>query len=365
MANLSDSLNALRMPTVSAAISGDLFKGWVRTLLHCLPRPLRRYIALRRPRLIVQPRGDDAELLRELLDERESIGGLDLRTGGPLVANIGAGKQSWDETVLELPSSRVLVRDINLPIQVRDNLHRVVGYELDRLTPFKPEDVLYDVQVVEIVARGTKVQAKLAVCRRDVVSDWLDRLREAGAPASRITWVGGWPGANLLPVTERPRQRRISSWITLSLLGLVLTLLAAALITPLWQKSEEQRVLSRELRKVRIQAEEVEQVRDELERARLGSVEVLNRKREQPRMTDLLREVTDLLPDETWVQTLNFKDGEIDIRGESTQATALIGLLEKGAGISGVTFRSPVMQVASTGKERFHIAFTYSRPSEP
>jgi general secretion pathway protein L len=104
-------------------------------------------------------------------------------------------------------------------------------------------------------------------------------------------------------------------------------------------------------------------VRDELERARLGSVEVLNRKREQPQMTDLLREVTDLLPDDTWVQTLNYRDGEVDIRGESAQATALIGLLEQGPGISGATFRSPVMQVAQSGKERFHIAFTYSRPS--
>ncbi len=116
---------------------------------------------------------------------------------------------------------------------------------------------------------------------------------------------------------------------------------------------------------MRIAAEEVQQVRDDLERARLGSVEVLQRKREQPRMTDLLRELTDLLPDGTWVQTLNVRDGAVDLRGESTQATALIGLLEQGPGISQVTFRSPVMQVGGTGQERFHIAFTYSRPEAP
>jgi general secretion pathway protein L len=365
MADLIDSLNALRMPTLSAAISGDLFKSWARTLLHCLPRPLRRYLALRRPRLIVQPRGDDAELMRELVDERETIGGMDLRTGGSLVANVGGAKQAWVEVVLELPSSQVLVRDVNLPVQVRDNLRRVVGYELDRLTPFKPEDVLFDVHAAGTVARGAKVRAELAVCRRDVVADWLDRLREAGAPASRLTWTGAWPGANLLPVTERPKQPRIGSWLTMGLLALVLGLSVATLVTPLWQRGKQQVALDRTLAKVRIQAEEVGQVRDALEQARLGSVEVLNRKRGQPRMTDLLREVTDLLPDDTWVQTLNYREGEVDIRGESSQATALIGLLEQGPGISGATFRSPVMQVANTGKERFHIAFTYTRPSEP
>jgi len=113
-----------------------------------------------------------------------------------------------------------------------------------------------------------------------------------------------------------------------------------------------------------VQAEEVARVRADLERARLGSVEVLNRKREQPRMTDLLRELTDLLPDNTWVQTMNYREGAADIRGESAQATALIGVLEQGPGIDDVSFRSPVMQVASSGTERFHIAFDYRRPAE-
>lgn len=365
MAKLSDTLNALRMPTLSAAVSGALFLPWARTLLRCLPHPLRRYLALRRPRLIVQPRGDDADLLRQLLDEREVIGGLDLRTGGSVALALGGAKQTWVETVLELPAPQVLIREVNLPVQVRDNLHRVVGFELDRLTPFKPEEVLFDVRAAATVARGAKVRAELAVCRRDAAAEWLDRLREAGSPVSRLTWVGAWPGANLLPISERPKQRRFGSWLILSLSLLVLALLVSVLITPLWQKGEQRLALERSLRKVRIQAEEVGKVRDELERARLGSVEVLNRKRGQPRMTDLLREVTDLLPDGTWVQTLNYRDGEVDIRGESTQATALISLLERGPGITGATFRSPVMQVASTGQERFHIAFTYTRPSEP
>jgi general secretion pathway protein L len=145
--------------------------------------------------------------------------------------------------------------------------------------------------------------------------------------------------------------------------GLIM-LLAAVLASPIWQKQQEQEALQRQLRTVRIAAEEVASVREELERARLGSVEVLQRKRDQPRVTDLLRKLTDLLPDDTWVQTLNYRDGEVDIRGESGRATALIGLLEQGDGISEVSFRSPVMQVAGTETERFHIAFKYTRSEE-
>jgi general secretion pathway protein L len=180
-----------------------------------------------------------------------------------------------------------------------------------------------------------------------------------------VRWIGAWPDANLLPPEDRPRRSKIGAITTGLLAALVVLIAAAILITPLWQKTRELEIVQRDLRRVRIAAEEVEQVREDLERARLGSVEVLQRKQGQPRMTDLLRELTDLLPDGTWVQTLNVNDGQADIRGESTQATALIGLLEQGPGISQVTFRSPVMQVGGTGQERFHIAFSYSRLPAP
>ena len=335
-------------------------------LTRCLPRRVKRWLALRRPRLVVVPHGDDAELLRQIGDDRDAIGSVDLRTAGPLDLGIGgAGRHPWHETWIELPASEVLLRTFILPVQVRNNLRQVVGYEIDRLTPFTLKDVYFDARIEGTVARGSKIEVMLAVCRRDRIADWLERLREGRSPATGVRWSGAWSEANVLPPEDRPNRPKLGIVITGLLAALTLFLAAAILITPLWQKAQEQEALERELRRVRIAAEEVQQVRDDLERARLGSVEVLERKREQPRMTDLLRELTDLLPDGTWVQTLNVRDGAVDLRGESTQATALIGLLEQGPGISQVTFRSPVMQVGGTGQERFHIAFTYSRPEAP
>jgi general secretion pathway protein L len=361
----SGLLAGLRLPDAASLPGADLASRWRNALLRCMPRALRRWIALRHPCLVVQPRGDDALLLLQAGDEREPIGGVDLRTGGTLASLLASPpKQGWRETWLELPADLVLLRRATLPTQVRDNLRQVIAYEIDRLTPFSPTEVYFDARVLGPIARGTKLDLELAVMRRDAAADWLERLREGRSPASRLAWVGAWPGANLLPREERAKPPRFGALITQLLLILVLALLVAALVSPLWQKRRAQELLDAELRRVRNAAVEVEDVRTALERARLGSVEVLNRKREHPRMVDLLRELTDLLPDGTWVQTLNFRDGEVDMRGESNQATALIGLLERGPGISAVRFRSPVMQVASTGQERFHISLQYTR-SEP
>jgi general secretion pathway protein L len=356
------SVAGVRLPSASALPGIGLLRRWRDALVHCLPRPVRRWLALRNPRLVVQPHGDEAQLLLQIGADREPVGGLDLRTGGTVTAALARPpKQGWRETWLELPASEVLLRRTVLPAQVQDKLRQVVSFELDRLTPFNAKDVYFDARGLGPVARGTKVDVEVAVVRRDAAADWLERLREAHSPAARLAWAGAWPGANLLPREERPKPRRFGSLVTQLLWLLLLALLVAALLTPLWQKQRALEALDAELREVRSAAIEVEELREALERARLGSVEVLNRKRGQPRMTDLLRELTDLLPDGTWVQTLNFRDGEVDARGESDQATALIGLLEQGVGIDAVRFRSPVMQVANTGQERYHLSFTYSR----
>lgn len=352
-------LERARLPGL--AVLAALPQRWGQALLVCLPRCLRHWWARRRPLLVVSPRGDDAELALELLGEREAVGAIDLRTGGP--ATIGDGRQPWSRVVLELPATSVLVRGLTLPVQVRDNLRQVIHYEMDRLTPFQPGEVYTDVRVVGPLARGTKVALELAVCRRDQVADWLDRLREAGAPATVLTWPQAWPGANLLPAAERPRRPAFGAGVGLLLLVLVLGLAGAALYTPLLQQERALADLQQQLQRLRAEAVEVEDLRAELERARLGSVEVLEHKATQPRMTDLLRDLTELLPDGTWVQTLNYGNGEVDLRGESSQATALIARLEQAPTISEVSFRSPVMQVATSGQERFHMAFRFQRAS--
>ncbi|NCA70797.1 MAG: fimbrial assembly protein, partial [Sphingobacteriia bacterium] len=88
---------------------------------------------------------------------------------------------------------------------------------------------------------------------------------------------------------------------------------------------------------------------------------VLQQKWDSPNLLLMLRDLTDLLPDDTWLQTLDYNNGELELRGESAQATALIGMLEQAPGFEQVSFRSPVTQVPQTGKERFNISLRLTR----
>lgn len=336
----------------------------------CLPKAAQDWVARRDRRLIVVPGPADARLLLAsgltpggFGDE---IGTLDLAGLTPLPAMVAGGvKELPHRTVLRLPAEAVLTRRASFPAQVRDKLPQVIRLELDRLSPFSADQVVYDFTPVPGAKGDTRIAVELALCRRDRVADWVRRLAEAGSPIDQITWDGAWPKANLLPTEERPRRRRpLINGVRLLVL-LILLLLVAAVATPLWQKNRLLEALDAEVNKARSQAIQVDEVRKSLEQARQGSTVVLQRKWDEPHVLDLLRELTDSIPDDTWVQSLEYQNQEIQLRGESGQATALIGLLEEAPGIDGVSFRSPVTQVARTGKERFNLAFTYKPELHP
>lgn len=362
----TDALASLRLsgPDFGPTVWG-LFDAWRGQLGACLPRALRPLLLGRDQRLLVLPQRGEAQLYLAEDEVRRPLGELILVAGGPLPLPTAGRAGQVPRTVVLLPEDQVLRRSLSFPAQVRDNLQQVVRYEVDRLTPFQADQVFFDARLCGTSRRGDRILVDLALCRRDRAEPWLQRLREAGSPADQLTWEGAWPKANLLPLAERPRRGTGGLRPILALLALALALGAAALITPLWQRAQVRDALQAELARVRNAAQEVDKLRTDLERARQGSVAVLQRKMDQPRMIDLLRELTVRLPDGTWIQNLNLDKGEVQLRGESTQATALIALLEKSAGVHGVSFASPVTQVAQTGAERFNISFQYARPKSP
>ena len=341
-------------------------EGLRESLSVCLPPLLRRWLIPDERYLVVIPDGERALLYIADGEDKRLAGELERDADTPLQVELSIAPKSLENypSMIQLAAGEVLTRKVSFPAQVRDSLDRVMGFEIDRLSPFESAEVLFDYRIDAVPSRGGRLHVDLALCRRDRVAGWLERLRRAEAPAARVAWEGAWSKANLLPPQDRPRkQYRLFSLNRLFVLVLIL-LGAAAMATPLWQKSRIQEQLDAQVRQARTKAIEVDEVRQALEQARRGSVEVLKRKFEQPLMVELLKELTERLPDDTWVQTLSFENGEVQLRGESIQATALIAQLEQAPGFSGVNFRSPVTPDARTGKERFNIAFQYTRPKE-
>src|SRR5208283_706358 len=77
--------------------------------------------------------------------------------------------------------------------------------------------------------------------------------------------------------------------------------------------------------------------------------------REDYQLLELLNFLTQLTPDDTWLNYLSVRQGQLILRGESRSAIKYLAELSKTEGLSDVKFASPVTRDPGTDLERFNV----------
>jgi general secretion pathway protein L len=346
--------------TTGAGFTGVWFRRLRHTLLDCLPSRLRAWIGRERPRLEFFPAGEQLEVQLDKAGEIQPLGRYGRADAGELKQMLSRTARDKARTSLVAAGGDVLIRRIQLPTQVKENLARVLEYEIDRLTPFSAAEVYFDYRLIGGAGGSGQLSVELAVMKRSRMQRWLDLFAEAGVKPARLTWQGAWDEANLFPASMRQRGDRRTRYLAALLWFVLLALITALAVTPLWQKRVIASDMGERLSQVRRQAAEVADLKAELEDAAQSANFVFRQKHSSPYAVELLRILTELIPDNSWVFQLDLNDGKVEIRGESTQATNLIEILAQEPAFRNVTFKSPVVGVKNTDQERFHIVFDYA-----
>lgn len=86
---------------------------------------------------------------------------------------------------LSIPKAWAIIKTAELPSVVKENLSEVISYELDRLTPLSAEEAYYDFSLLG--ENNGKLLVVVAAARTDLVSPYIDALREKGLTVSRLT----------------------------------------------------------------------------------------------------------------------------------------------------------------------------------
>jgi len=341
-----------------AELNIDTFlRWWGAGLWSCLPVSLRqRYVRVAR-RWVLEITADDLVLCREQEGEKPEV--LDryplrsLKQEG--ISEAVLKKTKGEPIVMRVPDAHTLSKLMSLPLAAENNLRQVVGFEIDRFTPFSAAQVYYDVRVLERQPAARRLQVQLIAVPRPVVDSLLEKLANAGLSPTGVD-VAGCPAINLLPPEKRARQSVTLQRLQWGLAALGLILVLAAVFLPLWHQRNLVLELLPKVDAAQQEAETILTLRQELEKAVESSSFLPQKRKAHPLAIELVRELTTTLPDGTWVEYLDIRDGEMQIRGKSVQASTLIGLLEKSAYFKEVTFRSPITADRRTGKDRFHIS---------
>ncbi|WP_122491297.1 type II secretion system protein GspL [Pseudomonas viridiflava] len=268
------------------------------------------------------------------------------------VAATGANAQK----ILLLPSSLVLVQSLQLPVAAARNLSTVVGYELDRFTPFDAGQ-LYFVARQESRNAGF-IQVRLVAVLRKRLDAILEEcaalgLRpdtvDVGTPDERL-------GVDLLPAPLRPQQshsgHRLQRWLLWICAGLLLGTML------LWLNDRQQLLeeMQAEVKAQKAQVSEVQQLRQQLTNTRGAANYLLRRKAAQPPLSALLSELTACLPSDTWIDHLEISDSaEVAFAGQSAKASALIARVKDCRSLDNAQFQGVIQPDSKTGKDQYSL----------
>ncbi len=167
------------------------------------------------------------------------------------------------------------------------------------------------------------------------------------------------PRINLLPPALRPRQVSRGQALTTVMLGLTAILGIGLLGAQAYQRDRYVNRLSQEIRRLDPEVKTVQRLAAEVAQkkklvAALQSVEAGGL-----HALPFLRDLTDLVPQDAWLQSLSMDSQGVEIIGQASAASQLIPTLEGSPWLERVEFTSPVTR--GQGKEQFRLRASWER----
>lgn len=307
---------------------------WGAGLANWLPLRWRRLLAASADRLLLQLEGDGIRLRRQMAGELQDVATLPLLVShaiqdDPLATVLTASAADLPRWLL-LPAASGLRRTLQLPGAARERLREVLGFEIERQTPFAASDVLYDGRVLQVRDDG-QLQVELVVVPRKL----LDQANEALAGLS--SWLAGADladadgrplGINLLPVAQRKVQANPWRWWNLLFATLLVAGLSLGLAQILANRNDAAQQLQADVDVRSAQARTVAQQRQRLIDSVEGASYLQQQRNARPSVVEVMDELARRLPDGTYLEKAAIEGGQLTIIGLSNQAAALVGKLE-------------------------------------
>lgn len=336
------------------------FLGWWRAgLAVWLPQQLRKALQADRERLLLLPQGDALQLRRQHDDAVLDVASLPLpvpATGSDDPLDVVLRDQARDmPRWLLLPASMGLRRNLTLPAAAAERLRDVLGFEIERQTPFSMADVLYDGHILQRRDDG-QLQVELVVVPRAAFAAVAEQLGEVSPTLAGVDLAdadGRTIGANLLPPAQRRGRQDAWRWWKLGfgLVGALTALIglqgivenrqaaAAALQASVDQHSEQARLVSVSRQRL-VDAVDGAAYLQAQRNGRASSVEVMNALAER-------------LPDGAYLEKLAIEGEQVTVIGLSNQAAALVGRLEGATQWDAPALAGALQQDPRTRMDRF------------
>ncbi len=122
-------------------------------------------------------------------------------------------KSDRDNLFLGIPGSKVIFKKLSLPSPTEENLKEVLGFEMDRYTPFALEDVYFDFNIIKRDDVRDIIHVLLMAIKKDVVDYYLKLFQRINIKVRSIEIVS----TAVYNATSKERQpaqsRAAQNWV--------------------------------------------------------------------------------------------------------------------------------------------------------
>ncbi|MBQ0757776.1 MAG: PilN domain-containing protein [Amphritea sp.] len=260
---------------------------------------------------------------------------------------------------LSLPEDMTLQTRVSVPRTAKDFINNVVRFEMDRLTPFKADQVYFDTGSITDEPGTEQCCVELYLVPINKLQTALDQLNQLGIAPDRVIpqqFLTHQDSINLLPKSDETSVQTRYQRFQVGLSCINLLLLITVITLPLIDKQTQVEQLTEEVSQLRIQAEQVFQIREERQTLFEQQQNFIELKQQQSSVLAIIAELTRILPNEVWLNKISMQDKSLRIQGEAGNASELIALLQNSGQLTDVSFFSPITQNPRSGKERFMIS---------
>lgn len=262
---------------------------------------------------------------------------------------------------VELPERSILRRTLNLPSMAEQDVASAVALDVRSVSPFAPDDLVWGyhagparqgVRTIDIALASRKQVAQyLAAQAERLKAEQLPEVWVCTAQRSPIVFQGYGESQRF---AHSARRRHLGYALLLLMVGL----LAAIAVTPAAQLRlraveavHAYEAIAKETAPLVSQREQLLQSAEQLgvlAEVLAGRIEPLR----------VLEKLTQLLPDDTSVQTLKIQDAKVTLMGVTTNTSTLMQLLGDQEGLHDVRAPSAATRFPGALKESFVIEFT-------
>jgi general secretion pathway protein L len=340
---------------------------WVKGLGYLCPTPLRKVFNASHELITIEFNEEKVLLKRFSEDSSEALETKYFETKDEL-ERITVLKWLEDQAtnnaqvILIVPDDFFLKKKMTYPKATASNLRQVLSFEMNRKTPFSPEQTYFDYLLIEQNEQTDKVNLELFLVPRNKIDPYLDMLKSWKISLDAIRPVMQYDNCsiNLIAPEERQQSNAESDKMMLILTTATCLLFMLLLYAPIINQNKELKLLESEVAKSRKTALQLQSLKKNKEKLLKQSHFLKNKHINEMSSIKLIGEVTQIVPDDTWLTRFVMKSGELQLQGESSNASSLIQTLESSEYFTGVQFRSPVTQNKLSNKDKFHLSAKFT-----